>query len=265
MSNLVDFYQSFGGNIDDVLVEGDAKPQEVEFDLPTRQGQPTTPQQTSQTPPQATQSTVTPQVVQSPSVLRIPQTKSAQTATQSVSQPVQTAPTSPVTPPQSPIQQPVQNTSTPATQPIQVTQTKPSVTRQLVGIPTEQIIAEQRQRFAEQQAKQQVANPPQQKVETTSKPQDITESAPQPQHIDKTPQELMEMTDTQYPDIWLKKYEQALKSKKRNHIRDKMVRGRFRIDEHQAVEILPEINTSKMSFGDMLEIKWIPDNSIKSI
>lgn len=231
MDNLVDFYQSFGGNIDDALVDGDAKPQEVEFDLPTR----TQPVKTS---PQATQSSVTPQVAQTPNV-HISQTKCAQKATQPVSTPTPSK-----------------------TQPVRT---------QFVGIPTEQLIVQQKQRMAQQaqQLQEQITEQPiQQNTQTpvqTSVPQNVVESTPDTQHVDKTPQELMELTDTFYPDIWMKKYEQALKSKKRNHIRDKMVRGRFRIDKNQVVEILPEINTSKLSFEDMLEMKWIPDNSVKSI
>lgn len=68
--------------------------------------------------------------------------------------------------------------------------------------------------------------------------------------------ELLELSETSYPDEWIETFERAQRSKKVNAVADKLRSGRFRINKEHQIEILADYKTNNKSSDDILSERW---------
>lgn len=60
----------------------------------------------------------------------------------------------------------------------------------------------------------------------------------------------------EFKEKWIRVYKAARSSKKKNYIKDKILRGKFSISETGSVEILSEMDTVNKNAKDLLKNKW---------
>lgn len=100
--------------------------------------------------------------------------------------------------------------------------------------------------------------------ETVKKPQKTKKSKIDSQNIsekDLTDEDINRWfeesgTMPKFKEKWIRVYKAARSSKKKNYIKDKILRGKFSISETGSVEILSEMNTVNKDAKDLLKSKW---------